>query len=94
MTDFIPNHVTKAVGGLKKDLSNSSTISSKKLAERTLAFLEDSLTQINKNNPDISRAAICTRKTTIVQLHNHTISSQNCKTQHNYTIDCKHNKYN
>jgi len=54
MTDFIPNHVTKAVGGLKKDLSNSSTISSKKLAERTLAFLEDSLTQINKNNPDIS----------------------------------------
>ena len=47
-----PNEVTRAIAGLKKDLTSTSTISSKKLAERTLTYLEESIAHIHKNKPE------------------------------------------
>lgn len=60
MEIIIPTEVTKAIGGLKKDLSSNSTISSTKLAERTLEFLEDSLTQIYKKKPNTNLKDVLT----------------------------------
>lgn len=39
--------LTRAIGGLKRDLDSNSVISSKKLAERTLSYLEDTLKSIS-----------------------------------------------
>ena len=60
MEIVIPTEVTKAIGGLKKDLSSNSTVSSTKLAERTLSFLEDSLEQIKKTKPNTNLKAVLT----------------------------------